>query len=137
MSERVDNFARFAAEKLKRSSRDDELDKAKRHLELWFSDINNIVSSEGVSERYLKVSIQGPTYKIQVLDDSLTFVFSRKNIEVSYVSSDGENYSETDTIVYNQGILMSQTFNIIFTDALFEKYLEWLKRTLRTFVEDL
>lgn len=137
MGEQVNSFAHFAAEKLKRSDRDKELDLAKHYLESWFRDIINHVESKGVSKQCLKVSIQGPTYKIQVLDDSLTFTFSRKNIEVSYVSNDVKNDSEFDTIVYHRGKLVSEKFEIEFDEPLFEKYLEWLKPTLNKFVEDL
>lgn len=137
MGERVNNFARFAAESLKRSDRDKELDLAKHHLESWFRDIINHVESKGVSEQSLNVSVKGPTYKIQVLDDSLTFTFSRKSIEVNYVSNDLENDSESDTIVYHRGNLVSEEFEMIFSEILFEEYLKWLKPTLNKFVEDL
>lgn len=137
MGEQVQSFAKFAAERLKRSDRDKELDLAKHYLESWFRDIINHVESKGVSEQSLNVSVKGPTYKIQVLDDSLTFTFSRKNIEVNYVSNDLENDSESDTIVYHRGKLVSEEFEIIFSEVLFEKYLEWLKPTLNKFVEDL
>lgn len=137
MGERVNNFARFAAEKLKRSDRDKELDLAKHYLESWFRDIINHVESKGVSEQSLNVSVKGPTYKIQVLDDSLTFTFSRKSIEVNYVSNDLENDSESDTIVYHRGKLVSEKFEIEFDEPLFEKYLEWLIPTLNKFVEGL
>ena len=137
MGERVNNFARFASEKLKRSDRDKELDLAKHYLESWFRDIINHVESKGVSEQSLNVSVKGPTYKIQVLDDSLTFTFSRKSIEVNYVSNDLENDSESDTIVYHRGKLVSEKFEIEFDEPLFEKYLEWLIPTLNKFVEGL
>lgn len=137
MGEIVNSFAHFAAEKLARSARDKELDEAKHYLESWLRDIINYVRSKGVSEQYLNVSVKGPDYIIQVLDDSLTFTFSRKNIEVNYVSYDLENDNEFDTIVYHRGKLVSQKFNNIFSEILFEEYLNWLRRTLRTFVEDL
>ena len=137
MGEQVQSFAKFAAERLKRSDRDKELDLAKHYLESWFRDIINHVESKGVSEQSLNVSVKGPTYKIQVLDDSLTFTFSRKNIEVNYVSYDLENDNEFDTIVYHRGKLVSEKFEIEFDEPLFEKYLDWLRRTLRTFVKDL
>lgn len=137
MGEQVQSFAKFAAERLKRSARDTELDLAKHYLESWFRDIINFVRSKGVAEQYLNVSVKGPDYKIQVLDDSLTFTFSRKNIEVNYVSNDLENDNEFDTIVYHRGKLVSEKFEMEFDEPLFEKYLDWLRRTLRTFVKDL
>lgn len=137
MGVQVNSFANFAAERLKRSARDTELDLAKHHLESWLRDIINFVRSKGVAEQSLNVSVKGPDYIIQVLDDSLTFTFSRKNIEVNYVSYDIENDSEFDTIVYHRGKLVSEKFDIEFNEILFEKYLDWLRRTLRTFVKDL
>lgn len=137
MGKQVHSFAEFAAERLKRSARDTELDLAKHYLESWFRDIINFVRSKGVAEQYLNVSVKGPDYKIQVLDDSLTFTFSRKNIEVNYVSNDLENDNEFDTIVYHRGKLVSEKFEMEFDEPLFEKYLDWLRRTLRTFVKDL
>ena len=137
MSRRVNNFVNFALDRLKYSHRDAELDEAKQYLESWLGDITNLTSVDETAAQRLSVSINGPVYKIQVLDDSLTFTFSRKNIEVSYLSNDGENNSEFDTLVYHRGNLVSEKFEIIFSDILFEKYLDWLRRTLRTFVEDL
>ena len=84
MSRRVNNFVNFALDRLKYSHRDAELDEAKQYLESWLGDITNLTSVDETAAQRLSVSINGPVYKIQVLDDSLTFTFSRKNIEVSY-----------------------------------------------------
>lgn len=134
MDETTESFARFAADRLKHSHRDELLQKARERIIEAFSGIEWFFDSQNIQKRYFSTDVSGDHYTFNLLDDSFKFEFNKKDISVTY-SLNGL-VTMTDTIVYRDRNLISKKFGLYFSNALIQEYLDFLRPTLDDFAAE-
>lgn len=134
MDKATESFARFAADRLKNSPRDELLQKARERIIEAFSGIEWFFNSQNIKKSYFSTDVSGDSYTFNLLDDSFEFEFNRKDISVTYSSN--SLVTMTDTIVYRDNYLISKEFGLYFSDNLIQKYLEFLRPTLDDFAAE-
>lgn len=134
MDKATESFARFAADRLKNSHRDESLQKARERIIEAFSGIEWFFNSQNIKKSYFSTDVSDDSYTFNLLDDSFEFEFNRKDISVTYSSN--SLVTMTDTIVYRDNYLISKEFGLYFSDNLIQKYLEFLRPTLDDFAAE-